>query len=154
MQTADGKAYTTQFFDKPFMEKYESKQQRILKPASMVYSVVSDFSNFTPILQDKVDDWQADADTCSFKVKGITARLRIVERIENELIKIEGEDGSPVDFTFWMQLKEVDERDTRMRIVLHAHLNMMMKMMIGGKLQQAVDQIAEQVATTFNSMPY
>lgn len=120
----------------------------------MVYSVVSDFSNFTPILQDKVDDWQADADTCSFKVKGITARLRIVERIENELIKIEGEDGSPVDFTFWMQLKEVDERDTRMRIVLHAHLNMMMKMMIGGKLQQAVDQIAEQVATTFNSMPY
>lgn len=136
------------------MEKYESKQQRILKPASMVYSVVSDFSNFTPILQDKVDDWQADADTCSFKVKGITARLRIVERIENELIKIEGEDGSPVDFTFWMQLKEVDERDTRMRIVLHAHLNMMMKMMIGGKLQQAVDQIAEQVATTFNSMPY
>lgn len=136
------------------MEKYESKQQRILKPASMVYSVVSDFSNFTPILQDKVDDWQADADTCSFKIKGITARLRIVERIENELIKIEGEDGSPVDFTFWMQLKEVDERDTRMRIVLHAHLNMMMKMMIGGKLQQAVDQIAEQVATTFNSMPY
>lgn len=135
------------------MEKYESKQQRILKPAAMVYSIASDFSNFTPILQDKVDDWQADADTCSFKAKGFPVRLRIVERIENELVKIEGEDGSPVDFTFWMQLKEVSECDTRMRIVLHARLNMMMKMMIGGKLQQAVDQIAEQIATAFNTMP-
>lgn len=135
------------------MEKYESKQQQILKPAAMVYAVVSDFSNFTPILHDKVDEWQADADTCSFKAKGFTVRLRIVERIENELVKVSGEDGSPVDFTFWMQLKEADQCDTRMRLVLHANLNMMMKMMIGGKLQQAVDQIAEQVAATFNSMP-
>ena len=135
------------------MEKYERKQQQRLKPAAIVYAIVSDFSNFTPILQDKVDDWQADADTCSFKAKGFPVRLRIVDRIENELVKIEGEDGSPVDFTFWMQLKEVSERDTRMRIVLHARLNMMMKMMIGGKLQQAVDQIAEQIAQAFNSMP-
>ncbi len=135
------------------MEKYESRQQQIFKPAATVYSIVSDFSNFTPILHDKVDDWQADADTCSFKAKGFPVRLRIVDRIENELVKIEGEDGSPVDFTFWMQLKEVSERDTRMRIVLHARLNMMMKMMIGGKLQQAVDQIAEQIALAFNSMP-
>lgn len=124
-----------------------------MKPAAIVYSIVSDFSNFTPILQDKVDDWQADADTCSFKAKGFPVRLRIVERIGNELVKIEGEDGSPVDFTFWMQLKEVGECDTRMRIVLHAKLNMMMKMMIGGKLQQAVDQIAEQITTAFNTMP-
>lgn len=135
------------------MEKYESKQQRIQKPAAAVYTVISDFTNFTPILQDKVEDWQADADSCSFKAKGFTVRLRIVERIENQLVKIEGEDGSPLDFTFWIQLKEIEECDTRMRIVLHAKLSMMMKMMIGGKLQQAVDQIAEQIATAFNSMP-
>ncbi len=135
------------------MEKYESKQQQILKPAAMVYTVVSDFSNFTPILRDKVEGWQADADTCSFTAKGFPVRLRIVERVENELVKIAGEDGSPIDFTFWMQLKEAGESDTRMRIVLHANLNMMMKMMVGSKLQQAVDQIAEQVAATFNSIP-
>lgn len=135
------------------MEKYESKQQRILKPAYMVYATVSDFNNFTPILQDKVEDWHADADSCSFKAKGMTVRLHIAERRENEMIKIEGEDGSPIDFTLWMQLKEVAECDTRMRVVLHAKLNMMMKMMIGSKLQQAVDQIAEQTAAAFNSMP-
>ena len=33
-----------------------------------------------------------------------------------------------------------------MRLVLHIELNMMMKMMIGGKLQDAIDQIAEGIA--------
>ncbi len=33
-----------------------------------------------------------------------------------------------------------------MRLVLHIELNMMMKMMVGGKLQGAIDQIAEGIA--------
>ena len=33
-----------------------------------------------------------------------------------------------------------------MRLVLHIELNMMMKMMIGGKLQGAIYQIAEGIA--------
>ena len=33
-----------------------------------------------------------------------------------------------------------------MRLVPHIELNMMMKMMIGGKLQGAIDQIAEGIA--------
>lgn len=66
----------------------------------MVYNTLSDFSNFTPILKDKVDGWDATADTCSFTVKGFKMSLRIVEREENKLIKIEGEEGSPFDFTF------------------------------------------------------
>ena len=64
-----------------------------------------------------------------------------------------GEDGSPMDFTFWVQLVSVDEQDTRMRIVLHVQLNMMMKMMIGNKLQGALDQIAEGIARAMNAAP-
>ncbi len=37
-----------------------------------------------------------------------------------------------------------------MRLVLHAKLNMVMKMMIGSKLQQGLDQMAEQMARAFN----
>ena len=50
------------------------------------------------------------------------------------------------DFAFWIQLHKVSDTDTRMRLVLHIELNMMMKMMIGGKLQGAIDQIAEGIA--------
>lgn len=133
------------------MQKYESKQGRICRPAAQIYTVLSDFSNFTPIVKDKVENWQADADSCSFKVQGFTVGLRIVERVENSSIKVEGQDGSPFDFTFWLQMKEVDQNDTRIRLVLHIKLNMMMKMMIGGKIQQALDQMVDQMSSAFNA---
>lgn len=133
------------------MQKYESKQVRIRRPASMVYGMLSDFSQFTPILADKVDQWQATADTCSFKAKGMPISLRIVEREENKLVKITGDQGTPFDFTLWIQLCEVAPDDTRMRLVLHIKLNMMMKMMVGNKIADALDQIADQIAASFNN---
>lgn len=136
------------------LEKYESKQQQILRPASQIYAVVSRFDNFTPILKDKVEEWQADEDSCSFKVKGFTMSLRMIDREEPKFVKIVGEGVTPVDFTFWLQLHEVTPADTRIRLVLHVELNMMMRMMIGGKLQKALDQIVEQIAQGFNSAPY
>jgi carbon monoxide dehydrogenase subunit G len=48
------------------------------------------------------------------------------------------------------QLQPAGPYDTRMRLVLHAELNMMMRMMIGGKLQKALDQIAEAMAKAMN----
>lgn len=143
------------------IEKYESKQQRIHKPADMIYTILADFNNFTPLVADKVEGWTVEGDVCSFRVKGIAMTLRMVEKIPGELIKIEASDSSPFGFTFWVQLKEIGRSaggeisvapDTRMRLVLHAEMNMMIKMMIGGKIQPALDGIAEQIATTFNSI--
>ena len=136
------------------MEKYESKQQQILKPAAFVFPLISRFDMLTPALRDKVEEWQADEDTCSFKVKGFTVRLRIAERVENKHVKITGDEGGvPVDFAFWIQLCEAGVNDTRIRMVLHAELNMMMRMMIGGKIQGGLDKAVEGLAVAFNGMP-
>ena len=135
------------------MEKYESKQQQILKSAARIYPFISRFDMLTPALKDKVEEWQADEDSCSFKVKGFTVRLRIVERVLNKHIKISGDDGGvPIDFAFWIQLHEVNDSDTRIRLVLHAELNMMMRMMIGGKIQGGLDKAVEGLAMAFNQM--
>ena len=133
------------------MEKYESKQVLISKPASIIYNTLSSFSNFTPILKDKVEEWSATEDSCSFKIKGFTVNLRIIEREENKTVKVTGEDGSPFDFTFWMQLVELSQNETKMRLVLHVELNMMMKMMVGGKLKDGINQMVDQIATSFNA---
>ncbi len=137
------------------MEKYESKQQQILKPAAFVFPLISRFDMLTPALRDRVEEWQADEDTCSFKVKGFTVRLRIAERVENKHVKITGDDGNgvPVEFAFWIQLREAGVGDTRIRMVLHAELNMMMRMMIGGKIQGGLDKAVEGLAVAFNGMP-
>jgi len=132
------------------MQEYISKQQQILRPAEQIYAVISRFDNLTPALADKVEEWQAGEDTCSFKAKGFTVKLRMSERVAPKHVKIEGDGGVPMDFAFWVQLHAVSECDTRLRLVLHADLNMMMKMMIGSKLQGALDQIAEGIAKAFS----
>jgi carbon monoxide dehydrogenase subunit G len=135
------------------LEKYESKQVRIHRPDRMIYNLLSDFNNFTPMLEGKVEGWRVDGDRCSFSVKGFSLSLRMVEKTPYTTVKISGDEGSPFEFTFWIQLVKVDENDTRMRLTLHANLNMMMKMMLGKKLEQAMDQIADQIATAFNMSP-
>ena len=146
------KKTTAAFDDKhTTMEKYESKHQQILRSAEQIYTVISRFDNLTPAVQDKVEEWRADENSCSFKVKGFTVNLQIVAKEAPKYVKIQsGEDGVPIDFTFWIQLQPAGPYDTRMRLVLHAELNMMMRMMIGGKLQKALDQIAEAMAKAMN----
>lgn len=137
------------------MEKYESKQQQILLPAEVVYTMISRFDNLTPALADKVEEWQADENHCSFKAKGFTIKLQIIDKEQPKYVKITGDVGGvPIDFNFWIQLHSVSERDTRIRLVLHAELNMMMRMMVGGKIQGALDQVVEGMAKSFNSIPY
>ena len=132
------------------MQEYKSKQVRIERPAAMVYGVLSDFTTFTPFMHDKVEGWEATPDRCSFRAKGMTIALRMVEREPERLVKIVSDEGSPLDFTLWIQMQEVAHEDTRMRLVLHVKLNMMMRMMIGSKLEEGVDQVAEQIAAMFN----
>lgn len=133
------------------MAEYKSRQVRINKPDQAIYAVLSDFNNFTPIIADKVEEWAATEETCSFKAKGFTVRLRMVEREPYKLVKITGED-IPFEFFFWIQLKSVAPDDTRMLLTLRAELNMMMKMMIGGKLQKGLDEMAERIAAAFNAI--
>lgn len=136
------------------MQEYISKQQQILRPAAQIFPLISDFSLLTPAVADKVEDWQATADRCSFKAKGFSVALRIDEKVENKHIKITGDDGgAPIDFMLWIQLHQVSEYDTRIRLVLHAELNMMMRMMVGNKIQKGLDQAVEGLAAAFNSRP-
>ena len=136
------------------MQEYISKQHQILRPAEQIYAVISRFDNLTPALADRVEEWQATEERCSFKAKGFTVKLRMEEREAPKHVKIVGDEGGvPVDFAFWIQLHKVSDTDTRMRLVLHVELNMMMKMMLGSKLQGAIDQIVEGIANAMNQAP-
>ena len=135
------------------MEKYESKQRQIRRPAAAIYPLFSNFAMLTPALASHLDEWSATEDTCSFKLKGMTVKLRIVDKQENRYVKFTGDDGGvPIDFTFWIQLHEVSADDTRVRMVLHVELNMMMRMMLGGKIQDGLDRAVDGLADAFNRL--
>ena len=75
--------------------------------------------------------------------------LQIVEREENKCVKFQAADA-PLDANLWIQVLPVSAGGAKMKVTLKAELNMMMKMMIGSKLEQGVDKMADMLAT----LPY
>lgn len=134
------------------MEQYTSKTVTINRMAAEVYGILSDLSRIGNILppDSEIQDFQATADECTFTAKGMTMGFRIIDREENKVIKFTGTGKMPFEFTSWIQLKEVAPYDTRMRMVLHINLNMMMKMFLKGKIQKGLDSAVERLAMGFN----
>ena len=125
-----------------------SDVQKINSAIADVYAFLSDFSkigklietarqmgagNQMPELADKIEDVRTTEDTCTFMVKGVGEMgMKIVEREEPKLIKLEGDGRLPFEFQVWIQLLDNGPYDTRLRITAEAELNMMMKMLLKG----------------------
>lgn len=102
------------------------------------------------IPQDKLKDFSFDNDSCSFCVDPIgKITFRIVEREPHKTIKFTTL-HSPVPLNVWIQLKQVAENDTRMRLTLRAELSPFLKPMVTKPLQDALEKISATLAT----LPY
>lgn len=154
------------------MAQYESQIKFLSAPVESVYTTLSNLENFRPILEnaqnnpmvrqkieeagqdpsqlDKLKDVELSSDHISIPAPMIgSLSLRIIEREENKCIKMVTEQ-SPVDATLWIQVLPVSAGGSKMRLTLKAELNMMMKMMIGSKLEEGIDKFADMLA----SLPY
>ncbi|MDD4425093.1 MAG: hypothetical protein PHS40_04135, partial [Mariniphaga sp.] len=101
--------------------------------------------------QIKVTDFESDRDSCRFNITGLgLAQIRIVNREPFKTIKVESSGGLPLSLTFWIQLLPSSSFETKIRLTLHADLNMMIKMMVGEKLQEGLNQLVKTLAT----LPY
>lgn len=132
------------------MDTYESKVVTIQRNDQEIFDFISKFSNFTPFIpKDKVEGWSATEDTCKIKVQGIEVGLKVVEREPYKSIKVTG-DGAPIEFFLWVQLKQVGEKDTKLKLTMKAELNFMMKALLKNKLSEGLDAMADQIAFVFN----
>lgn len=134
--------------------KYESSVREIPHAQETVYQSLSDLRNLERIKErmpeEKVQGMEFDQDTMAVSMPPVgRIALRIIEREEPKCIKFETEQ-SPLDFNFWIQLLPVTEQSCKMRLTLKADLNPLIKGMVGGKLQEAIDKIAEMLA----AIPY
>ena len=132
------------------MTKFESSIKQIQYPVEDVYRNISDLSNLERVRdrvpEDKLQDFQFDTDSVQVSVAPVgTIKLRIIEREENKCIKF-ATDQSPVDANLWIQVLPVSTGGSKMRLTLKADLNMMMKMMIGKKLEEGIDKFADMLA--------
>lgn len=146
------------------VSKYVSNTKLINHNQQVVFDYLSNFENLGTYLnsgileqitnrfpQVSITDFESDRDSCRFNVTGMgRAEIRIIDREPWKTIKVQSEGGLPAEFTFWIQLMPADESTTKMRLTLHADMNIMIKMVVGDKLEAGVDQLA----STLAMLPY
>ena len=142
------------------ISKYVSDIKYIDHNNEIIFNYLADFANLSKyfsediiaqlaekVPQISIRNFESDSDSCRFEVGGFgNAEIRITEREPFKTIKIQGQGGVPVELTFWIQLLPVDAYRTKMRLTLQTEMGMMMRMMIGNKLEQGINQVAEVLA--------
>jgi carbon monoxide dehydrogenase subunit G len=133
------------------MTTYESDIKTISSSEEVVFDILSDLNNLkklqdNPELTQKVRDFEFDRDSCSFSVEGIgKVGFKVIEREPFKTIKLES-DHAMVHVNIWIQLKQVEIDDTRMKLTLKAEIPAMIKMMVDKKLQEGINKVADFIA--------
>lgn len=132
------------------MADFTSEVKTIPHNDDRIFEMLSDMSNLERIKdripQDKIKDFTFDRDTCSFTVDPVGSVIfQIIEREPNKTIKF-STTNSPIPLLMWIQLKQVAENDTKMKMTVRADLNPFLKPMVSKPLQEAIDKISEIVA--------
>jgi len=129
------------------MTKFESRIGKLDTSGEKAFSFLSDFRNFSRFIpEDKVKEWEASAEQCKFTVDGIgKAGLKIIEKEPDKLIKISGDGTAGLEFYFWIQIKEIEEKDTRIKLTIKADLNPMMKMVAAKPLKSFVNLMIDKI---------
>lgn len=145
-------------------QRYVSGIKIIDVDQEIVFNYLSDFENLGKYINEgllqkvsemvpqlKINNFEVDRDSCRFGLTGFgNAEIRIINRDPFNTVKIKSSGGLPVGLTLWIQLLPHEIKNTKMRLTLDADLSLMLKAMIGNRLDEGVDRLAELLA----QLPY
>ena len=136
------------------MTEFVSEIKAIPFNEDRIFNMLSDLSNLEKVKdripQDKIQEFEFDKDSCSFSVTPVgKITFQIVEREPYKTVKFTTA-NSPIPLYLWIQLKQIEENDTRMKLTVRADLNPFLKQMVSKPLQDALDKISTILAV----LPY
>ncbi len=131
------------------MTKYESKIKVVPFAKEKIFSFLSDFDHFGELVpKDKIKNWQSHGNHCTFEIDMVgKVGLRIVETTPFDTIKYTSEGNTPVNFFLWVQIKEVEEADCRVKLTIKADMNPMIKMVAAGPIKKFLEVVADGIAS-------
>ena len=135
--------------------QYSSKHGIVSRPQAELYMAFTDMRNFVSMLpEDKRRDVTADYDTISATVQGFTIGVKVTRREPYMYIELQ-DNGAPFKFMVSLHFDVAEDPcKTDFHIDLLADLNLMMKMMLGNKLKEALDKLVDGlVAVSEGRMP-
>ncbi len=155
------------------MSTFESTVKSIPYAQTKVYAKIADLSHLAAlkeklgnpehadklahnIPQDKLEEvrkvlasMKCDTDSLTIETPMGGMRLRVVEREEPKLVKLEGE-GTPIPINLWIQLLPHGDEGALMKVTIKAELNVFIKPMVSKPLKEGVEKMADLLA----GLPY
>ena len=124
--------------------QYTSKHGTVSRPPYELYLSFSDMRNFLNMLpEDKRQGVTVDFDTLDATVQGFHIGVRVKSRVPYSLIEVE-DNGAPFRFTVALHFDAAPQPGrTDFHIDVSAELNLMLKMVLGGKIQGALDKVVD-----------
>jgi len=123
---------------------YSSRHGLVNKRPEELYMAFTDMRNFTNMAPARYKEiMSADYDSISASVQGFRIGVRVDERQPYRLIRL-GSSESPVEFVAVLHFDESPEAGkTDFSIELDANLNLMMKSLLGKKIQEGIDRMVD-----------
>ncbi len=130
-----------------------SQEAQINASAADVFTFLSDCQNIIHLLpQDKISDWKATTDDCSFKVqKMATIPLVVTERIQDSAIKMVSGDGAPFPFTLDLIIESVNDASCKGHLEFNGEVNTFLKMMIEKPMGNLFDYMSHKLQKQFEN---
>jgi hypothetical protein len=131
-------------YNDKIMVEYNSKHGQVRKSPIELYMMFVDMRNFVMMLpEDKKEMVKADYDSILVSVQGYEIGAKVLTRTPYSRIELV-DYGAPFAFKLSLSFDATfNPGITDFSIKLEADLNFMMKMMIGGKIQEAMDKIVD-----------
>ena len=122
----------------------KSKRAVVSKAPYELYMVFVDMRNFVQMLpEDKKQGVEADYDSIHATVQGFNIGVKVCDRVPYSKIVYQ-DDGAPFSFNMTLHFDPAsDPYKTDFQIKLDADLNIMMKMLLGSKIQGALDKVVD-----------
>lgn len=139
------------------MVKIESKKVEIKRNVEFVYEYLADFTHFSMVANDKIENFKATQDRCSFTIKGMTDMgLKIISRLPNESITISNDtdvpSSMPLNFLIIFEFERVEPYVTKVIVKMELNANPMIAMMVKKPLEKFVNSLADGMKTAMETM--
>jgi len=137
------------------MALYQSKTITVNKPFEEVYGKVSDLKNIEQfrdrIPKEYTVNFECDTDYVQFRVAPVgDLLLRIVERGADKIrLNIE---KLPFKAEISMNIGNVSPSETNIQLVLDADIPFFVKHIVGNKLEEGMDKIADILTLSLNNL--
>ena len=119
--------------------KAVGRKVKVNQPAQAIYALFADLRHFA---QNLPEDIKGKSD---ITFQGFELGIKVEERNPFTYVRYVQYGSTPVNFDFWVRIEALSDSSCELFLELDAQLGTMMKMMLGGKLQEAVDKLTDEL---------